>query len=155
MEYSGDLRRRSFFAQDLAGAVYREADLYQATFEEADLHGASFLNCFAAEANFTHARCEGMRAQNTSFYRADFRGTSLREALLRECVLAGADLRGADLRQVTITLDCNSFEGIRLDRSTAAKLTFLLGRADSPLREEWTRLLSHREQVWLERLFQR
>lgn len=131
MRIHGDQRGRDFSRRNLAGAVFDGADLYRATFDGANLNGTAFLSCFAAETSFKQANCAQLQAIKTNFYRAGFSGADLSDALLWSCVLAGADLRCARLRRLTVTLDCNSFEELRLDRSTSAELAYLFGRAHS------------------------
>ncbi|MGH9602993.1 MAG: pentapeptide repeat-containing protein [Terriglobales bacterium] len=153
MNHTGDFRKRDFSGQNLAGAHFRDADLYQAAFAGASLEGAIFENCFAAEASFEQARCARLRAANCSFYRASFRGAELDDALLWMCVLAGADLRGASLKHVTLTLDCNSFEEIQVDRATGAKLAYLFGRARSPQRKGWLDVVGETYLTRMSRVF--
>jgi uncharacterized protein YjbI with pentapeptide repeats len=139
---------------NLAGTVFDGADLYHATFDGANLNGASFVNCFAAEASFQHADCSNLQAIKTNFYRASFNGADLSEALMWNCVLAAADLRAARLRRVTLTLDCNSFEELQLDRGVSAELAYLFGRARSPHRQGWIDVLPERERTRLAQVFE-
>lgn len=153
--FEGDLRSWSFAGRDLTGVVFQNADVYRVSFAGANLEGARFLDCFAAEAVFDGAQCWDLRAERTSFYRASFRQTDLSGALLWRCVLAGADFRGAALKRVTVTLDCNTFEDILLDRTASAELAYLFGRARSPLALRWLDILGERNLAWLERIFAR
>jgi uncharacterized protein YjbI with pentapeptide repeats len=155
MEFTGDLRKKDFSAQDLTAALFRDADLCQASFAGANLEDAFFLNCFAAEASFERANCTRLQAAESNFFRSNFRGANLTEALLWRCVLAGADLRGAELKHLTLTLDCNSFEEVWLDSAAGAELAYLFGRARSPQRDRWLEVLGERDHAWLERVFAR
>lgn len=153
--FEGDLRGRYFAGCDLTGAVFQNADLYRVSFAGANLEGAKFLDCFAAEAAFEGAQCLDLRAERSSFYRASFRKADLSGAVLLRCVLAGADLRGARVKGVTVTLDCNTFEEILLDRAVSAELAYLFGRARSHLRPRWLDVLGEHNLAWLERVFAR
>lgn len=155
MRFHGDPRSQDFSGKDLAGTVFEGVDLYRASFDGAILTGATFLNCFAAEASFKQANCAHLRAIKTNFYRAGFNGTDLSDALLWSCVLAGANLRGATLRRLTLTLDCNSFEELHLDRSASAELAYLFGRARSPHRQGWLDILGERDLARLAHVFER
>lgn len=155
MRLTGNLRQHDFSGQDLRRAVFQDADLYQARCDGALLEGASFSGCFVAEATFEKARCAALHATGCNFYRCDFRGADLSEALFWDCVLAGADLRGATLKRITLTLDCNSFEEIRLSRTASAKLAYLFGRAQSPHRQNWMDVIGDRDLPLLERVFAR
>jgi uncharacterized protein YjbI with pentapeptide repeats len=77
----------------------------------------------------------------------------LSDALLWKCVLAGADLRGATLHGLTVTLDCNSYEELRLDRSATAELAYLFGRARTPHRQGWLDILGERDLARLAHVF--
>jgi uncharacterized protein YjbI with pentapeptide repeats len=153
MRFLGDRRGQSFSGRDLTGRIFEGADLYRASFDGANLTGAIFLNCFAAEASFKQANCAGLRAIKTNFYRSDFNGADLSDALLWNCVLASADLCGATLRRLTMTLGCNSFEELRLDRSASAELAYLFGRARTPHRQGWLDVLGERDLARLAQLF--
>jgi uncharacterized protein YjbI with pentapeptide repeats len=155
MQFTGDLRQHDWRGKNLAGAHFLEADLYWARFDGCDLEGATFTNCFVAEASFEKANCARLRARGSSFYRSSFRGASLRDALLWNCVLAGSDLRDADLKGVTLTLDCNSFEEVRLDHAASAELAYLFGRARSPHSARWLEVVGEEDIVRLERVFLR
>lgn len=155
MEFTGDLRKRDFSGQDLTGALFRDADLCKASFAGANLEDAFLLNCVAIECCFEKANCIRLQAAKTNFYRSTFREANLTEATLWHCVLAGADLRGAELKRLTLTLDCNSFEEVRLDRATGAELAYLFTRARSPQRQRWLEVLGERDREWLERVFAR
>ena len=155
MRFLGDQRGRNFSGKNLAGTVFEAADLYRAIFDGANLSGAVFLNCFAAMASFKQANCAHLRAIGTNFYRAGFSRTDLSDALLWNCVLAGADLRGATLRRLTLTLDCNSFEELRLERSASAELAYLFGRTRSPHRQGWLDVLGECDLARLAHVFAR
>ena len=155
MKFTGDLREKDFSGRDLANAIFLNADLYRTRFEGADLAGATLENCFAAEASFVRARCLRLRALRSNFYRCTFRGADLTEALVLDSVLAGADLRSAKLRRLTVTLDCNSFEEVQLDRAASAELAYLFGRVRSPYAARWLDVLGEHERARLERLFAR
>lgn len=155
MRFTGDQRGLDFSEMDLAETLFDGADLYRASFAGADLTGALFVSCFAAETDFQRANCSRLRAVHSNFYRADFRGADLSDALLWNCVLAGADLRSASLRRVTLTLDCNSFEEIHMDRTTSAELAYLFGRARTPHRAGWLNVIGERDLARLARLFER
>ncbi|HWQ03178.1 MAG TPA: pentapeptide repeat-containing protein [Candidatus Nitrosotenuis sp.] len=149
------LRHRDFSGCDLTGKVFCEADLSSASFERANLEGARFLRCYAAEANFRHANCRGLHAEESNFYRADFRHAELADAVLLKCVLAAADFTGAHLRRLSVTLDCNTFEDVRLGREAGLELAYLFGRARSPQQNEWRRIIGERDCARLARMFLR
>jgi uncharacterized protein YjbI with pentapeptide repeats len=155
LELTGNLRKRDFSGHDLAGVVFRDADLFQARFDGARLVRAVFAGCFAAEATFDRADCTKLRATGANFYRSSFRDADLTDSLFWDCVLAGADLREAKLHRITLTLDCNSFEELRLGRTASAKLAYLFGRARTPHRQGWIDIIGDHDLVLLERLFKR
>lgn len=150
---TGDFRGKDFSGQDLRGALFFKADLYRASFAGAHLEGSVLIDCFAAESNFSQARCSTLRARQCNFYRAEFSGADLTEALLWNCTLSGADLRGAQLRRLTLTLDCNSFEETQLDRAASAELAYLFARAQSPHRQNWLGVIGEGDRARLEHVF--
>jgi len=152
-ELTGSFRGCDFTGKALAGAVFRNADLYRASFAGANLEGAEFSDCFVAEGSLKDARCAGLRASNSNFYRAILAGADLEGAVFMHCVLAGADLRGARLRRLTITLDCNAFEELQVDRRTSTELAYLVGRMRSPYRQAWLEVIGQRGLTLLERVF--
>jgi uncharacterized protein YjbI with pentapeptide repeats len=96
-----------------------------------------------------------MEATDCNFFRANFQDADLRDVLLRRCVLAGADLRGAKLRGLTVTLDCHSFENVRLNREAAVQLAFLFSLAESSLRVSARALIDETTRERLARIFER
>lgn len=155
MHFTGNLRKHDFSGQDLCGAVFRKADLFQARFDGAQLRRAVFAGCFAAEASFQGADGSRLQATGCNFYRGCFREADLSDALFWDCVLAGADLRDARVQRITLTLDCNSFEELRLSRTASAKLAYLFGRARTPHRQGWTGIIGDHDLLLLQRLFKR
>lgn len=155
MMLTGNLRKRDFSGQDLTDTIFHDADLYQARFAGTRLEGVAFAGCFVAEATFEGAQCRGLHAAGSNFYRSNFQSADLTSALFWNCVLAGADFRGATLHRITLTLECNSFEEIRLSRTDSAKLAYLFGRTRSPHREGWLDVVGKRDAALLERLFKR
>jgi uncharacterized protein YjbI with pentapeptide repeats len=155
LEFIGNLRKRDFSGQDLAGAIFRDADLLQARFSGARLNRAVFAGCFAAEAVFDQSDCTNLQATGSNFYRSSFRAANLTDSLFWDCVLAGADLREATLKRITLTLDCNSFEELRLSRTASAKLAYLFSRARTPHRQKWLDVIGDHDLVLLDRLFKR
>jgi uncharacterized protein YjbI with pentapeptide repeats len=114
-----------------------------------------FAGCFAAEAVFDQADCTKLQATGSNFYRSSFHDADLTDSLFWDCVLAGADLREATLKRITLTLDCNSFEELRLSRTASAKLAYLFGRARTSHRQGWIDIIGDHDLVLLERLFKR
>ena len=153
--FTGDLRGSEFAGRQLAGAIFRDANLYRVSFSGAEMEGSEFQNCFAAECSLEDAECAGLRASHTNFYRANLTGADFENALFLRCVLAGANLSGARLRGVTITLDCNALEELKVDRRTSTELAYLFGRMRSPHRQAWLNVVGQRGLLLLERVFQR
>jgi hypothetical protein len=88
------LQRADFSKMDLANADFRNARLQEADFTESDL----------SRADFTDANLWG----------ACFRKAKLYKAILKRANLAKCDFEGADLRDITITLNCDTFEDLKL-----------------------------------------
>jgi hypothetical protein len=71
--------------------------------------------------------CEG---DDTSLVGADLRDHDLRHVDLRDRVLFQADLRGAKLYNMGISLRCQTFDGVKLDKTQVAQLLLMLQTAD-------------------------
>lgn len=151
--FTGDLRHVDFSGRDLRGAIFHQADLYRAQFAGSVLENAVFVDCFAAEANFAKASCVSWRARHCNFYRASFAGSNLSGALLWQCNLAAANLQGATLHDLTVTLNCGSFEDVELDAAAGAELAYLFSRANSPHRAHWLEHVADRNLARLEKVF--
>jgi uncharacterized protein YjbI with pentapeptide repeats len=67
---------------------------------------------------------------DTSLAGADLRGTDCRDRDLTDKVLFQTDLRGARLRGAHFTLDCATFDGLKLDDRQVALFLLLLLKAD-------------------------
>lgn len=67
---------------------------------------------------------------DTSLAGRDLRGTDCRTMDLTQKVLFQTDLRGARLRGAHFTLDCATFDGLKLDDRQVALFLLLLMKAD-------------------------
>lgn len=61
---------------------------------------------------------------------ADLRGQDLRRFDFRDKILFRADLREANLHGASITIDCQTFDGVKLDNYQVATLVMMLAQAD-------------------------
>lgn len=95
-KFYGKLNRHDFSGQQLARADFRGASLTEANFKGSDL---SF-------ANFEGANCWG----------ADFTDANLHRANFKDAILANAQFRAADLFGITITLSCDTFDTLHVER---------------------------------------
>jgi hypothetical protein len=85
-----------FSGQDLRGAKFRGADCTDCSFVDADLSNADFegANCFGSD--FTNAKCN-----RTNF---------------KDAVLAGTAFFPADVFGMTLSLRCETFDGMKTTR---------------------------------------
>ncbi len=71
--------------------------------------------------------CEG---DDTSLVGADLREADLRHMDLRKKVLFQADLRGAKLYNVSFSMRCQTWDGVKLDNEQVAQLLLMIQSAD-------------------------
>lgn len=107
------LRGKNFSKRNLANADFRGAELIEAIFDDCDLTCAKFngANCWGA--SFKRAKC----------YKANFTQT----------ITTHADFDAADMRAVTLTLNCDTFENVKLSKKWLGGLLFLIAIADIPV----------------------
>lgn len=73
---------------------------------------------------------EMAKSSDNSLAGKDLRGDDLRGADLTDKVLFGADARGAKFYDAKVSLNCATFDGLRLDDEQFALLALLIARAD-------------------------
>jgi uncharacterized protein YjbI with pentapeptide repeats len=91
-KFTGKFNRANFRGQSLVRADFRGASLCEADFTDTD---CSF-------ANFEGADCWGARFTNANLHRANF----------RDAVLANAYLDARDTFGITLTMSCDTFNGM-------------------------------------------
>ena len=62
----------------------------------------------------------------------DLSSLDLRGADFTQSALFGTDLRGSQLHGCAISIDCATFEGVKLDDRQVAMFLLLLAQADTP-----------------------
>lgn len=93
---------------------FRGLKLSNVDFSGLDLHGADFRQtsapfCKFRKANLRFANCESANFYGCDFTDADMHRINLKDATLSDCIMEPADLFGA-----TITLECRSFQGMKV-----------------------------------------
>lgn len=101
---------QDFSNQDLSRADFRRATLFNCKFDSSDLSYANF-----GEANL---------------YMSSFVGSKLYHTDFKDAVLAGCVLDPRDMMGMTITMDCNTFDKLRLSTKGAYSLLFLMCTMD-------------------------
>lgn len=97
--------QKDFSGQNLANSDFRGAHLVECIFDGADL----------TSANLTDANCYG----------ATFRGTRMYRTNLTRTILANTIMEPADLFGATVTLTCDTFEGMQLSDKYLSMWIFL------------------------------
>jgi len=127
----GDEQNHSSWVDD--GKHYDNKRLEGADFSNRDLSNASFRNAYLVEANFENAILVGVNFTDANLWGAKFKGARLYKTNFTRANVTKADVSQAiDLRNVTITLDCQTFEGVKLGKKWLNGWLFLLSMADIP-----------------------
>jgi uncharacterized protein YjbI with pentapeptide repeats len=116
---------------NLAGAVLSDCDLRGSVLRRVNLAGAQLQGALLVEADLRGADLRGAKLVG-----ADLRGADLRLADLTGADLTGADLHRADLRRcivrqaqldrASVTLACETFDGVAIDGGSLRQLLSLL-----------------------------
>lgn len=120
--YNQKLYNHSFKGQDLAHADFRSATLIGCDFSEADL----------SYANFEGANCRGANFTATRLYRSNFK-----DAALADSIFEPKDAFG-----MTITLQCETFDGVKAAPLWYLSLIMLTLRMQCPEPELDLKLIS-------------
>lgn len=97
-------RDKKFQGLKLPGASFKGLDLRGANFRGADVHCADFSEADLTYANFENANCAAAVFRDSNCHRTNFK-----DASLSCCVMEPSDLYGA-----TVTLECKSFQGMKI-----------------------------------------
>jgi len=68
--------------------------------------------------------------ENQLLGNSSWRGTRLENVSFKNSVMEGADFSGAEFINVTVTLNCNTFDNIRLDLTTFKLMMLLFSRVN-------------------------
>ena len=90
---------KRFYQEDFSGLDLSNADFRNATFHECNFRGANL-----SYANFTSANCWGSDFEDAICYRANF----------TDAVLANTNFLPREAFGITLTLNCDSFDGMKV-----------------------------------------
>lgn len=96
---------KKFRGLKLHGVVFDNMDLQKADFRGAAVPFASFKNCKLQEATFEGANCTC----------TDFDGANVRRANFKDATLCDAKFDVVDAFGLTITMDCRSFQHLKVN----------------------------------------
>jgi hypothetical protein len=99
-----DCGSKDFKRLMLPGADFHGRDLKHADFRGASVISANFRDCDLKFANF----------EGANLYGSDFTGANLHRANLKDANTSCTVMHVKDLYGVTITLECKSFQGMKL-----------------------------------------
>lgn len=94
-----DLSKQRFYGRDFSGQDLRRASM----------RGSLFSNCKFDDADMSEADCTGADFQGSSFEQTNCYRTNFKDA-----VLAGTKFNPRDCFGMTITLQCRTFQGVRV-----------------------------------------
>jgi uncharacterized protein YjbI with pentapeptide repeats len=110
-----------------ANKRFARKDFSNRTLRNADLKGSECLEC-----NFDGCDLTAAKLMGAQLYRSTFRGATLNRTNFTDAVLAEVDFTGADLRNITLTMNPQTFEGVRLPKKWLNSFLFLLTLANLP-----------------------
>ena len=95
---------------------FRNLVLNGADFSGMDLEKADFRGARCPYANFTNTNCRFTNFEGTNLMFTQWKGSDLHRANLKDAVLCDADMRGVkDFFGVTMTMECRSWKGLKVD----------------------------------------
>lgn len=94
-----DMCRQKFYSQDFSGLDLTNKKMRQ----------SMFMNCKFDGANLTEADCEG-----SDFFGSSFRETICYRTNFKDAKLAGTLFEPKDCFGMTITMQCQTFDGMRV-----------------------------------------
>lgn len=106
---------------------YFKQDFSEVDWSSQDLRGREFHLCAFRRADLSYANAEGV-----NFYGSDFTGARLYHLNAKDAVMAKTIMAPRDALGMTVTLDCNTFDGMEFSRMGWALMGFLLSLAKAP-----------------------
>lgn len=93
---------------------FRNLKLSNCVFDNLDLHGADFRQASVPFSSFKNANLKFANFESANLYACDFTDAdmhrvNLKDAITSDCIMEAKDLFGA-----TVTMDCRSFQGMKL-----------------------------------------
>lgn len=96
-------------AEKLTGQRFEGRDFSGQDLSKKDMRGSIFTGCNFDRTNLTDANCEG-----SDFSSATFRKALMTRANFRNCKLANSVFEPDDCYGITLTMDCMTFQGMRI-----------------------------------------
>jgi len=94
---------------------FKGLKLHSANFSGMDLEKADFRGASLAYANFSGANCKFANFESANLTFTKWDDGNLHRANLKEAILSDADMsKVSDFFGVTITMECSSFQGLKL-----------------------------------------
>lgn len=93
---------------------FRSLKLSMVDFSGLDLEHADFRNASVPYANFSKCKLRYANFENANCFGANFDQADLHRANFKDAVLSDAIMTASDMFGVTLTMECRSFQGMRL-----------------------------------------
>ena len=93
---------------------FRGLKLSNCDFSGLDLHGADFRQASVPYSNFRKANLRFANFESANLYACDFTDADCHRINLKDAVTSDAIMEPIDLFGATITLECRSFQGMKV-----------------------------------------
>ena len=139
---------------------YRESKYYREDFSGKDLAYADFRNASLIGCNFSNANCPYANFEAANCREANFTGTNLYRANFKDAALADSIFEPKDAFGMTITLNCETVDGMKIGKIWWFDWVMMALRMRVPLPEEDLELkiinaIGRERYIGLRQLFER
>lgn len=144
---------------DKEGKVFINRKFYDVDFSDRDLTHADFRGTTLVNCNFDNSDLSYASFEGANCYRSSFRQTKLYHTSFKDAVLAETKMDPRDMFGMTLSVSCDTFDGIELGPIWLAAWVFLptLGNLPTEIREELQgvlkKMLGEERLKALERIF--
>ena len=93
---------------------FRNLKLSNSVFDDLDLHGADFRQASVPFSTFKRANLKFANFESANLYACDFTDADMHRVNLKDAILSDSIMEASDLFGATVTLDCRSFQGMKV-----------------------------------------
>ena len=120
---------------------FRSLKLHGADFSGMDLQKADFRSASCHYANFQDTNCAMANFEGAGLILSQWKGANLHRVNFKDAIIQDADMRGVkDFFGTTITMECRSWKGLKLDPGNWYGFIFYALLMEPPSKEEKEKL---------------